>query len=182
MTSALVVTNGACRPCASASRLSTNTMARPPRMPMMVPSTACSASTASTCRPRPFARRQILDQQHGEQDRERIVAAGFDLERRADARAQAQAAGMDQEEHRRGIGRGHDRADQQRLAPAHVEQVPGDRRGQPRGDHDADGRQHGRGRQHAAEGRKPGTQAAVEQDQRQRDRADHIGHAARRRT
>ena len=49
MTSALVVTNGACRPCASASRLSTNTMARPPRMPMMVPSTACSASTASTC-------------------------------------------------------------------------------------------------------------------------------------
>ena len=126
--------------------------------------------------PRPFARRQILDQKDGEQDRERIVAAGFDLERSADAGAQAQAAGMDQEEHRRGIGRGHDRTHQQQLAPAHVEQVLGDRSGQPRRDHDADGRQRGRGRQHAAEGRQPGTQAAVEQDQGQRDRADQIGH------
>ena len=37
------------------------------------------------------------------------------------ARPQPQAAGMDQEEHGRRVGRGHDRADQQRLGPAEAE-------------------------------------------------------------
>ena len=41
----------------------------------------------------------------------------------------------------------------------------------------ADGRQRERRRQHAAEAGKARTQAAVEQDQRQRDRADQVGGA-----
>ena len=152
-------------------------MARPPRIPMNSAQHGLLGQHCEHVSPRPFARRQVLDQEHGEQDGERIVAAGFDLERGADARPQAKTAGMHQEEHRRGVGRGDDRAHQQRFAPAHVEQVAGDRGGQPRRDHDADGRQRGRRRQHAAEGRQPRTQAAVEQDERQRDRSDQIGHA-----
>jgi hypothetical protein len=73
-----------------------------------------------------------LDQNDGQQHRERIVAAGFNLERRADPRPQAQPARVDQKEHRCGIGRRHDRADQQRLGPAHPEQIFRDRRGQRR--------------------------------------------------
>ena len=66
------------------------------------------------------ADQQDLDQHDGEEDRERIVGAGFDLERGADARPQPQAARHEQEEHRRGVGRGHHRADQQRLDPAQM--------------------------------------------------------------
>jgi hypothetical protein len=120
---------------------------------------------------------QKFDQEDGEQNRERIVAAGFDFEDRADARTQPQAMGMDQEEHRRGVGRGYDRADQQRLGPAHAEQNFRDRRGHRRGQQYAKRREHERGREHAAEDRKAGAQAAVEQNKRERNRADHIGRA-----
>ena len=127
--------------------------------------------------PRAIVDREEADQEQGEQNRERIVAAGFDLEDGADARAQAQSAGMKQKEHRRGVGRGHDRADQQRLGPVHGEQIFGDRRGQRRRQQDPGGRERDRRPQHAPEGRKPRTQPAVEQDERQRDRADHVGGA-----
>ena len=70
-----------------------------------------------------------LDQHDGQEDRKRIVGAGLDLDGGADARAQAQAARMHQEEHRRGIGRCDDGADQQRLGPAEIEEIMRDRRG-----------------------------------------------------
>ena len=127
--------------------------------------------------PRAIADREEADEEQSEQNRKRIVAAGFDLEGGADARAQAQSAGMKQKEYRRGIGRGHDRADQQRLGPAHGEQIFGDRRGQRRRQQDPGGRERDRRPQHAAEGREPRAQAAVEQDERQCDRADHVGGA-----
>src|SRR5258707_1243404 len=174
MTSALVVTNGACSPCASASRLSTNTMARPPRIPMMVPSTACSASIASTCPHDPSpadrysTRRTVSRTANGSLLPDSTSSVAPTRGRRRKPRA------WTRKNTRRGRGRAHAPPPKQRLAPAHVEQVPGDGGGHPRRDHDADGRQRGRGRQHAAEGRKPRTQAAVEQDQRQRDRADQI--------
>ena len=76
------------------------------------------AGTSQRVRPALVADQQDLDQQQGEKHRERIVGAGLDLERRAHARAQPQAACVDQEEHRRRVGRGHHRADQQRLHPA----------------------------------------------------------------
>ncbi len=85
--------------------------------------------------------KQDFDQDDGEEDRERIVDAGLDLERRADARAQPQALGVQQEEHRRGVGRGHHRADQQRLGPGQAERPDRDRRGQRRRDQHADGRE-----------------------------------------
>ena len=116
-----------------------------------------------------------LDQHDGEEDRERIVDPGLDLERRADARPQPQPLGVQQEEHRRGVGRGDDRADQQRLGPAEPERKHRRRRGQ-RGSHQhADGRQQARRADHVAEGLVAGAQTAVEQDQRQRHRSDGVG-------
>ena len=116
-----------------------------------------------------------LDQDDRQQHGERIVAAGFDLEGRADARAQPQPAGMDQKEYRCGVGRGDDRADQQRLGPGHAEQKFRHRSRQRRRHQDANGRQRDRRRQHAAERGEAGAQAAIEQNERERDRADHIG-------
>lgn len=45
---------------------------------------------------RAFTARDQLDQHQGEEHRERIVGAGFDLQGRTDARPQPQPLGMDQ--------------------------------------------------------------------------------------
>ncbi len=82
---------------------------------------------------------------------------------------------MNEQEHRCRVGRGHHRADQERFHPIEAEQVMRRRRGQRRREQDADGREHEGRRDDAAEGRKPRAQAAVEQDQRQRHRADQVG-------
>ncbi len=177
-TSALVATNGACRPCGSASRLSTNTIARPPRMPDDGCRASPAAPTASRSAAKAVADQQNLHQQDGQEDRERIVDAGFDLERRADARPQAQPARMQQEEHGGRVGGGDDRA--RRARPRSSSRPSGhigDRRGQRRGDSNAHRREHARRRHHVAESLETGAQAAVEQDERQRDRADHVGAA-----
>ncbi len=150
-------------------------MVRPPKMPRMPPRIASSASVPSTCCHEPVAQQQELDQHDGEKNRERIVAAGFHFQRRADARAQPQPAGMDQEEHRRRIGRGHHGADQQRLEPAEAKHIAGGRRGERRGEQHPDGGEHQRGGEHAAEGGKARAQAAVEQDEGERNRAHQIG-------
>ena len=118
---------------------------------------------------------QYLDQDDGEKDRERIVDAGLDLERCGNARAKPQSLGVKQEEHRRGIGRGHHSTDQQPLVPVQLQRPDGDRRGQRHGDQDAGGRQHARRGEHIAERREPRTQPAVEQDQGERHRPDRIG-------
>jgi len=84
---------------------------------------------------------------------------------------------MDQEEDRSRIGRCHDRAYQQRLDPAQIESVSGDRRSKHCGKQDPGRRQGHRRTENAAESREPGTQASVEQNERKRDRADDIGGA-----
>src|SRR5262249_33150417 len=71
--------------------------------------------------PRALAVQQEFDQHNGEEHGKRVVAAGFHLDGGGDARAQAQPAGMQQEEHGGGVGRGYHRADQHRLDPVHVE-------------------------------------------------------------
>ena len=85
-----------------------------------------------------------------------------------------QAARMHQEEHRRGVGRGHRRAEQQALEPAQAEAVDRDRRREHGRDQHPDGRERAGRAEHAAEGGEAGAQAAIEQDQRQRDRADRV--------
>ena len=178
ITSALVATKGACRPCARPRRLSTNTIGAPADDPDDGAEDGFAGERDDDVLPGVIAAdQQEFDQHDGEEDRERIVDAGFDFQHRADAGPQPQPLGVDQEEHRRRIGRGHDRADQEGLGPVHAEHVSGKRRGQRRGQQHAERRQHHRRRQHAAEGRKPRAQAAVEQDQRERDGADHIGRA-----
>ncbi len=84
---------------------------------------------------------------------------------------------MHQQKHRRGIGRRHHGADQQRFGPVQIERISGDRCGDQRGQQHADRRQHHRGRQHRADALKPRAQAAIEQDQRQRHRPHQIGGA-----
>ena len=128
-------------------------------------------------RRRALADRNELDQHQREKYRERIVGAGFRLQRRADARAQPQALRMHQQKHRRGIGGRHHRADQQRFGPVQVERIFGDGCGDQRRQQHADRRQHHRGRQHRADALKPRSQAAIEQDQRQRHRSHQIGGA-----
>ena len=126
---------------------------------------------------RAFTDRNEFDQHQREKDRERIVGAGFGFQGCADTGAQAQALRVNEQEHRRGIGRRHHGADQQRLGPVQIERIFGGRRGDQRGDQHADGRQHHRWRQHDTDALKLGSQAAVEQDQRQRHRSHQIGGA-----
>jgi hypothetical protein len=84
---------------------------------------------------------------------------------------------MHQEKHRRGIGRCHHGAHQQRFGPVQIEHIFRDRCGDQRRQQHADRGQRHRGRQHRANALKPRSQAAVEQDQRQRHRAHQIGGA-----
>ncbi len=126
---------------------------------------------------RAFADRNQFHQHQGEKHRERIVGAGFDLQRRTDAGTQPQALRMHQQKHRRGVGRRHYRARQQRFGPVQVERIFGNGRGDQRRQQHADGGQHHRRRQHRMDALKSRFQPAVEQDQRQRHRSDQIGGA-----
>ena len=128
-------------------------------------------------RGRALPARDEFHQHQGEEDRKRIVGAGFSLQRRADPRAQPQALRMHQKKHRRRVGGGHHRTDQQRLGPAEVEHIFRDRRRDQRRQQHAGGCQHHRRRQHGADALKPRLQSAVEQDQRQRHRSHQVGGA-----
>jgi hypothetical protein len=123
------------------------------------------------------ARRQPTAEHEGEEDRERIVAAGLDFQRCRHPSLQVQSVGAQQEEHGGGIGAGHHRAQQQSLQPGEAEQPdPGE--GCDRGgEHDPD-RGQGQGRrERSAHVRDAGAQAAVEQDDGQRERTDAVGQA-----
>ena len=65
------------------------------------------------CRAR---RQQVLGEHGGEDDRHRVVDAGLDLERDADPPLELEPASPEHREHRRRIGGGDHRAEQQRLA------------------------------------------------------------------
>ena len=118
-----------------------------------------------------------LGQHDHQEDRDRVVGAGFDLERGVDPGMQAKPAGPQQEEHRRRVRGRDDRAEQQRLDRLEVEHRPGRRAGDRGGDEHADGGEQQRGREHAAEDREPCPQAAVEEDHRERHRAHEVGGA-----
>ena len=168
--------NSAARPPDSGSLRSAAAIAMPPTTPARPPTPNCSNKLARERHAAEVLRRgEIHREQRRQQHGDRIVGARFDFERRADARTQLQPAGAQQEEHGRGVGRGDDRAEQQRFDRAEPEQpVRGDA-GQRRRDDDAERRQQQGRREHAAERLAARAQAAVEQDHRERERAEPIG-------
>ena len=152
-------------------------MARPPAKPTAAPPRPLPARLRSGCHQGSPADEQDLHQRQREKNRKRIVGAGLDFERGADARAQSQAARVNEEEHRCRVGRRHHRADQYRFLPAEPERVAGKRGREHRTDQHADRCQGQGGPEHAAKGRKARAQAAVEQDERERHRSNQIGRA-----
>jgi hypothetical protein len=79
-------------------------------------------------KPRLVAGEQDFNQNYGEKNGERIVGPGLDLERRTNTRPQPKPLGVQQEKHGSGIGRGHHRANQQRLGPVQLQRPDRDRR------------------------------------------------------
>jgi hypothetical protein len=113
------------------------------------------------------------DQPQCQGDRNRIVGAGLCLQRTREPTAEAcTPQGC---EHRRGIGCGDDRAEQQRLRQREVEQTVGGDPRDGRGDDDPDRREKKRGRHHLAQPAPRGGQTALVQDRRQRDDTDLAG-------
>ena len=116
-----------------------------------------------------------LYQRDRQEDGDGIVGAGFDLERRADAFAQIHIAGPEQEEHRRGVGRGDDRPEQKCFEPGKFRQIVGGDAKQQCGHNDAQGRQRQSRRGRLPERVKRRAEARIEENDRQRQRADEIG-------
>jgi hypothetical protein len=61
------------------------------------------------------AGREYADEHQREENRHRIVAAGFDLERRGDTLLDFHSRRVEQREHRRRVGRADDSADEEAL-------------------------------------------------------------------
>ena len=127
--------------------------------------------------PGPTARpgKEQLDAADGEEDGHRVVDRGFDLEQAAHPWLDVEPVQVKQEEHGCRVGRADDRADQHAFDPAQPEEQLGRGPGERRGQGDAD-----RGQQQRRPGRPPevaevGAQAAVEQDDGERDAADGVG-------
>ena len=110
-----------------------------------------------------------VDQTDGQRDRHRVVAAGLRLERAGEATPDVGEA--HRREHRRRVGRRHDRAEEDRLEPGEVEQGVGREPGQQRRHHHADRRQQGRRDRDFAQPPPRGGEAALEEDRRQRHHA-----------
>ena len=115
-----------------------------------------------------------------EQDGDGVVEAGLALERPRDAAAQRRAA-QDRED-RRAVGGGEDRAEQQALEQAEVQQPGGGEAGEDGGERRADERQRERRPQHRPDLREAGGQAALEEDRGQRDDPDRAWPARSRRS
>ena len=116
-----------------------------------------------------------LDQRDGQEDGDRIVGAGLDFERGAHAVAQLHIAGAQQEEHRRRVGGGDGRAEQEGFQPAEIGQVEGGHAEQAGGDDDADGGERKRRHGGLAQRRDRRAEAGLEQDDGERQCADEIG-------
>jgi len=115
------------------------------------------------------------DEREGQEDRHRIVDAGFDFERRGDTCLQAKAAQMEKEKDRGSIGRTDDRAEQESFRPAESEEVLGGQAGDRCRQDDADGGESKARPKGTVQRVAVGTQAAIEEDERQREGADQIG-------
>ncbi len=119
-----------------------------------------------------------LDEGERQEDRDRIVRAGFDLQCRAHAVAQRDAADAQEEEDGSGIGRRQDRAEEQALQEGQPEQELRHQAEDKRGDEDADDGQGYGGKGGDTQRRQAGLEAGIEQDDGERDRADEVGRLA----
>ena len=121
------------------------------------------------------AARDHLDQRDGQEDGDRIVGAGFDFEDRADAVAQIDVAGAQQEEHRRRVGRGDGGAEQQQFQPGKAGEIVRGGAENHGGQRDADGGQRNRRQRRLPQHAERRAETGIEQDDGQRQRTDHIG-------
>jgi len=115
---------------------------------------------------------------HGQENRHGIVGAGFHFQRRLHPVAQFQPADTQQEKHRRRVGRGDDRAEQHGFNPGDPEQVMRRDADKTAGQHNPGGSEHQRRRRRKAIAAQGRVKSTVEENDRQRQRADEIGDAA----
>ena len=108
-----------------------------------------------------------------ENDGGRVVETGLGLEQTGQPPGQRKHP--QHREHRGGVGRGDDGAQQQRELPVHAKQHMRTHRGDHRADDHTDGGQRGRGCQHLADVGEPGGQTAFDEDDGQRRGADVPG-------
>ena len=113
-----------------------------------------------------------LDRHQHEHHRDGIVEPGFSLERQRKLAREAHPA--QQREHRRAVGRGQDRAEQEPLGNREVEQPAGARPAISAVPAVPIAGQRDRRSEHRPERSKPGRQAALEQDQHERDRPHQV--------
>ena len=114
-----------------------------------------------------------LDEPEHEQHRDRVVEARLALQGAFQAPPEPRPA--QQGEHRRAVRGGHDRAEQQALEQREVEQPGGGEARDDRGDQRPGHRERDRGPQHRPDLAPARREAALEEDQRQRDDADGLG-------
>ena len=114
-------------------------------------------------------------QHQGDKDGHGVVKAGFDLQGAGHPFIQRHPGALDHAEHRRRIGGANNAAQQQPHPPVHAHHPGGKGAHQGGGNGDAKGGQAESRLQTQPEGTEAGTQAAVEQDDRQGNIADHIG-------
>jgi hypothetical protein len=115
-----------------------------------------------------------LETRDGQEDRHRIVRSALDLQDRREPLADVHAARAQHIENGRRVRRADDAAEQQCGEWRQAEQPVRGERGDARGEQDADGRKRKRGRERDAERRHRRAHAAIEQDHRQRQRADAV--------
>ena len=113
---------------------------------------------------------QLPREQHRQDHRDGIVDPRLHLERAAHAMLELDAGRSQHREHRRGVGRRDDRAEEERRGPGQAEPVRDDGDDAHRAD-DADGREQAGRRQRASQRLGRGVEPSVEQDERQRRRA-----------
>ncbi len=116
-----------------------------------------------------------LDKRDRQEDRHRIVGAGFDLQRGTDLVADRNPADTQQEEDGGGVGGSDDRAEQHGFEPGQAEDKMGGGTENQRREHHAQCREREGGRGRVAEGLQRRAEAGIEQDDGERDGPDEIG-------
>ena len=145
--------------------------ARPIAAPAPSSATALSASVQPALGVRGVGRPRG---EGGHEDDDRgVVEAGLGLEHAGDPAGERHPA--QHGEHRRGVGRGEDRADEQGGVPVEVQHEARSQCDDGHRHDDPDGRQHGGRADRAADAVPPRAETALAEDQDERGVAEHLG-------